>query len=83
MLFLWPQDTPVSILTLGAFAVAYVLLALVRHISYKRKYKFPNEIPGGLPFVGNSFQMPATCQGPFIHSLAEKYGEMYVPFSTQ
>lgn len=72
------RETPVTFLALCLIAIGYLARTIVLNISYRRKYRFPNEVPG-LPLVGNSFQMPATGQGPYIKALADKYGEMYVP----
>lgn len=45
-------------------------------IQWKRKYKLPPTVEGGVPFFGNTFQIPALQQGPWAKKLAEKYGEM-------
>ncbi|KAH6988427.1 cytochrome P450 [Ilyonectria destructans] len=43
---------------------------------HQSKYILPNPIPG-VPFFGNSFQMPSEGQGPFATKLAKKTREMY------
>ena len=61
-----------------AAVAVYVLQYFVREKIRMSKYKLPPRIPGGLPLIGNTFQMPPTQQGPWAKELAEKYGEMYV-----
>jgi hypothetical protein len=67
-----------SVATTLFFAV--VVLGIVQRIVsnhlYNKKYKFPPRIPG-LPFVGNTFQLPLSQQGPWGIVQAKKYGEMY------
>lgn len=41
----------------------------------RKEYKLPPLVPG-IPIMGNAFQVPATQQGRWAKSLAEKYGEM-------
>lgn len=44
---------------------------------FDKRYRLPPKVPG-VPVFGNSFQVPATQQGPWAKELADKYGEMYV-----
>ncbi|KAH7215518.1 cytochrome P450 [Fusarium oxysporum] len=39
------------------------------------KYNYPDPVPG-IPFFGNSFQMPSEGQGPYMTKLASKSGDM-------
>jgi hypothetical protein len=64
--------------SLIAAVVLYVAQYVIREKIRMSKYKLPATIPGGLPIVGNTFQMPPTQQGPWAKKMAEKYGEMYV-----
>lgn len=59
-----------------AAAVLYLVQYVIRDKIRMSKYKLPPLIPGGLPVVGNTFQVPPTQQGPWAKDLAEKYGEM-------
>ena len=53
----------------------YVLQHVVLTARKSWKYKLPPMVPG-IPFFGNSFQIPEKQQGPWAKQLAEKYGEM-------
>ncbi|EXJ93192.1 hypothetical protein A1O3_01749 [Capronia epimyces CBS 606.96] len=63
---------------LGAAVAAVVLFYLSTILTKTRspKYKLPPQVPG-IPIFGNSFQVPATQQGPWAKELAGKYGEMF------
>lgn len=67
------QEYLVSILS------TLLIVLIGKWISSSRKpakpYKLPPVVPG-VPLFGNSFQVPATQQGPWAKALAEKYGEM-------
>ncbi|KIW99583.1 uncharacterized protein Z518_11322 [Rhinocladiella mackenziei CBS 650.93] len=43
---------------------------------FNKKYRLPPRVPG-IPFLGNSLQVPKWHQGPWAMELANKYGEMY------
>lgn len=60
---------------IGLGLIACVTLALAVHLCKNTKYKYPNPIPG-IPFFGNSFQMPSKSQGPYMTTLARKSGDM-------
>lgn len=64
--------------SLLAAVTLYLVQNVVREKIRMSKYKLPPRIPGGLPVIGNTFQMPPTQQGPWAKDLAEKYGEMCV-----
>ncbi|KAH7067217.1 cytochrome P450 [Paraphoma chrysanthemicola] len=53
-----------------------VLATLLQQLRFNQQYKLPNRIPG-IPFFGNSFQLPPIQQGPWGKEMAEKYGEMF------
>ncbi|OBT82018.1 hypothetical protein VE02_09812 [Pseudogymnoascus sp. 03VT05] len=63
--------------SLLAAVALYLVQNVVREKIRMSKYKLPPRIPGGLPLIGNTFQMPPTQQGPWAKDLAEKYGEMF------
>ncbi|KAI1623907.1 cytochrome P450 [Exophiala viscosa] len=65
-----------SWLLLGAALALFVGQRLIASIIWNRKYKLPPRVPG-IPFFGNTFQIPPTQQGPWAKDLAEKYGEMF------
>ena len=48
---------------------------LLEDVRLRKKYQFPPLVPG-LPFVGNTFQIPKIDQGPYLQRLGERYGEM-------
>lgn len=57
------------------------ILAIAARVWYSRyvfnqKYRLPPRVPG-IPFLGNSLQVPKWHQGPWAMDLANKYGEMY------
>ncbi|KAH7303794.1 putative cytochrome P450 [Stachybotrys elegans] len=56
--------------------VGYVGYVLVQRIIFNRRYNLPPRVPG-LPFIGNTLQIPKTHQGTWAKKLAEKYGEMF------
>lgn len=62
-----------ALCALGLYLAQSFIAGMVRN----SKYKLPPRVPG-VPIFGNSFQPPATQQGPWAKKLAEKYGEMYV-----
>lgn len=55
--------------------VGCLATTLWKKYNLKAKYRLPAVVPGWA-LIGNSFQMPATGQGPFIRDLTDKYGEM-------
>lgn len=60
------------------FASTLILLILYNHLKARqkaKKYNFPPLVPG-LPFFGNTFQIPTWQQGGWGKSLAAQYGEM-------
>lgn len=61
----------------------FILRAIYKAFVWKSKYKLPVTVPG-VPVFGNTFQIPASQQGPWAKQLAQKYGEMYdrLPSST-
>ncbi|KAK5558115.1 hypothetical protein LTR46_003364 [Exophiala xenobiotica] len=61
---------------LGAALALFVSQQLIVGIIWNRKYKLPPRVPG-IPFFGNTFQIPASQQGPWAKALAEKFGEMF------
>jgi hypothetical protein len=61
-----------AVAALGLYIVQYIIRERIR----LSKYKLPPRIPGGLPLIGNTFQMPPKQQGPWAKELADKYGEM-------
>lgn len=68
-----------SLAVVVAITTVAVLVAatFVQRYQFNKKYKLPVRIPG-IPFFGNSFQLPPLQQGPWAKKMAEKYGEMYV-----
>ncbi|KAK1761678.1 cytochrome P450 [Phialemonium atrogriseum] len=60
-----------ALCALGLYLAQSFIAGMVR----KSKYKLPPRVPG-VPIFGNSFQPPATQQGPWAKKLAEKYGEI-------
>ncbi len=60
-----------------AIVVLAIVQRLVSNHLYNKKYKFPPRIPG-LPFLGNTFQLPGNQQGQWGIVQARKYGEMLV-----
>ena len=73
---MWPAVETLSLSTpvLG-FLILSVIGLYVRSYLSSSKYKLPPVVPG-IPIFGNSFQVPATQQGPWAKELANKYGEM-------
>lgn len=69
-------DVDRRLLLIGLGLVAWAVWAASTSFLHQSKYILPNPIPG-VPFFGNSFQMPLEGQGPFATKLAEKTGEMY------
>lgn len=69
--------TPGSLGVITALTTVALLIVanFVQRVRFNQKYKLPVEIPG-IPFFGNSFQLPPTQQGPWAKTMAEKYGEM-------
>ncbi|KAK5320481.1 hypothetical protein LTR93_006693 [Exophiala xenobiotica] len=61
---------------LGAALALFVSQQLIVGIIWNRKYKLPPRVPG-IPFFGNTFQIPASQQGSWAKALAEKFGEMF------
>ena len=55
--------------------VVLVFTWIVQRVRFNQKYKLPPTIPG-IPFFGNSFQLPPLQQGPWAKEMAAKYGEM-------
>lgn len=73
---MWPAVDKMSLSThvLGLLILSVIGL-YVRSYLTSSKYKLPPVVPG-IPIFGNSFQVPATQQGPWAKDLAKKYGEM-------
>lgn len=69
-------DVDRRLLLIAFGLVAWAVWAASASFLHQSKYILPNPIPG-VPFFGNSFQMPLEGQGPFATKLAEKTGEMY------
>lgn len=69
-------NTALYLYSAVAALTLYVVQYVIREKIRMSKYKLPPRIPGGLPVIGNTFQMPPTQQGPWAKDLAEKYGEM-------
>lgn len=61
--------------TIGVIAVVLIARKLWSDYVFNKTYKFPAKVPG-VPFFGNTFQMPLGHQGPWAKKQAEKYGEM-------
>lgn len=69
-------EPEILLATLAATAlIAFVTLQLYRQILFQKKYRLPNRVPG-IPFFGNSFQVPPVQQGPWAKQMAKKHGEM-------
>jgi hypothetical protein len=62
-------------LILGVGALTLFVFAHITKKLRATKYKLPPQVPG-LPIFGNTFQVPATQQGPWAKKLAKTYGEM-------
>lgn len=66
---------------LGLTYVVGLLIAWLASRSYKsiqfnRKYRLPPRV-AGIPFFGNTFQLPSLGAGEWAREQALKYGEMY------
>lgn len=73
---MWPAVEKLSLTTHLLGVLILILTGLyVRSYLTSSKYKLP-PVVHGIPFFGNSFQIPATQQGPWAKDLAYKYGEM-------
>ncbi|KAF2796704.1 cytochrome P450 [Melanomma pulvis-pyrius CBS 109.77] len=64
------------VLALGVIA-AYILQYVISRYQFNKKYRYPNIVPG-LPFLGNSLQVPFPAAGMWGVETAKKHGEMYV-----
>lgn len=69
-----PRTSMFAIATLTTVTLL-VLASLLQRLRFNKQYKLPTRIPG-IPFFGNSFQLPRIQQGPWGKAMAEKYGEM-------
>ncbi|OCL06946.1 cytochrome P450 [Glonium stellatum] len=70
------MTSPLFLTTLTA-AIVLVIRKLWTNYVFNKEYKLPPRVEGGLPFFGNTFQMPAYHQGPWAKDMAKKYGEMF------
>lgn len=74
-----PTKATMKFLALFTCTTGLVLALALRYsynqISFKRKYKLPPRVPG-IPFFGNTFQIPRYNAGAWAKGLAAKYGEM-------
>lgn len=62
----------------SALFLLWLLVYLVKSLSFHKKYNFPNLVPG-VPVLGNLLDIPKdiAARRIYLHKLAQKYGEMY------
>ncbi|KAI1067539.1 hypothetical protein LB506_003833 [Fusarium annulatum] len=74
----WTDRLPAHIfyLMIGLTLLTSIALLIAGNVGRKEKYNYPNPIPG-IPFFGNSFQVPSEGQGPWMTEIAKRTGEMY------
>ncbi|SCO39815.1 related to cytochrome P450 [Fusarium fujikuroi] len=74
----WADRLPAHIfyLVIGLTLLTSIALFIAGRVSRNEKYNYPNPIPG-IPFFGNSFQVPSEGQGPWMTEIAKRTGEMY------
>ncbi|KAG8628525.1 hypothetical protein KVT40_004398 [Elsinoe batatas] len=60
----------------AGFVLIAVVVKVIHDAQWNAKYKLPPRVPG-IPFFGNTFQVPPKQQGPWAKKLAEQYGEMF------
>lgn len=68
-------DLSLALAAVVAAIGGWVGWVMVEDARLRRNYRLPPLVPG-LPFVGNTFQMPKVDQGPYLQKLAAEYGEM-------
>lgn len=73
----WTDRLPAHIfyLMIGLTLLTSIALLIAGNVGRKEKYNYPNPIPG-IPFFGNSFQVPSEGQGPWMTEIAKRTGEM-------
>ncbi|PNP74826.1 hypothetical protein FNYG_11840 [Fusarium nygamai] len=74
----WAERAPAHVFypMIGLALITFIALLVAGRAGRNGKYNYPNPIPG-IPFFGNSFQVPFEAQGPWMTEVAKKAGEMH------